>query len=170
MYLKNNLQLIQNNYNNNFGETQMKLMNAFNMINELRSTINQLEQKMNMNFMNNSHINQFNQNLNNFPNINQLSFQKNSNNMMSDNNSLSVFFRPSGIYVPKEIKPIIINCKREDLISNIIAKYKGKVKEIFDINIDKKVKFIFEARELSPILTANETGLANNANIFVVFK
>ena len=91
MYLKNNLQLIQNNYNNNFGETQMKLMNAFNMINELRSTINQLEQKMNMNFMNNSYINQFNQNYNNFPNINQLSFQKNSNNILSDDNSISFF-------------------------------------------------------------------------------
>ena len=51
MYLKNNLQTIQNNFNNILGETQMKLMDSFNMINELRSTLNQFQKQINTNLL-----------------------------------------------------------------------------------------------------------------------
>ena len=67
------------------------------------------------------------------------------------------------------MQKIAIQCAKEDSCSNIIEKYKAKINEKFNIKINKKVRFIFNAVNLNPYLTAEEAGLGGGANIFVVF-
>ena len=75
----------------------------------------------------------------------------------SKNKFINVIFRvPGG-------GGIMISCKKDDKVSDIIEKYRSKAN---DYSLTKK--FIFEARNLHPQKTLIEAGLKNNSNIFVV--
>ena len=59
--------------------------------------------------------------------------------------------------------PIQIQCLSTDRVEEIIKRYRCKSNDQ-----DNSKKFIFNAKELNPDLTAAEAGLSNNANIFIV--
>ena len=82
-----------------------------------------------------------------------------------DETGISVVFRQSGLPddLPK-IEPIwIYGCYPEQKVSSIIEQYRSKSGDY-----DSSKKFIFNAKNLSPLLTVAEAGISNNANIFVV--
>ena len=56
-----------------------------------------------------------------------------------------------------------IYCKPYEKVSEIIKRYRNKASDFED-----NKKFIFNAKELNQSLTADEAGILNNANIFVV--
>ena len=77
-------------------------------------------------------------------------------------NESTVIFRaswPDG----EVVAPIYIKFKPDDKVSKIIEEYR---RQSGDNDLSKK--FIFNAKNLQPYLTADETGLLDNANIFVV--
>ena len=57
---------------------------------------------------------------------------------------------------------IIIQCKSNDKISDIIQKYRRKSGDN-----DTDIKFIFNFKILTPFMKLYEVGIINNANIFV---
>ena len=59
--------------------------------------------------------------------------------------------------------PIIFNCQKNDLISNVIEKYRLK-----SCDYRQNIKFIFGTQYLNELLTVNEVGIKCNENIFVV--
>ena len=63
----------------------------------------------------------------------------------------------------KENTAIKIPFKKNEKISNILEKYRK-----ISSNYDTSYKFIFNTKVLNQNLTAAETGLENNSNIFVV--
>ena len=74
----------------------------------------------------------------------------------------SIIFRKSGA-VGQESNPVMVQCMPDEKVSEIIEKYRRKSGDR-----DPTKKFIFNARPLYQTLTVAETGLSNNANIFVV--
>ena len=60
-------------------------------------------------------------------------------------------------------RPIKIRCSLKDKCSDIIQKYKNLVTKKSDTE-----KFVFNAKTLYPSLTAEEAGIINNSDIFVV--
>ena len=73
-----------------------------------------------------------------------------------------IIFRKSGA-VGQASNPIMVQCMPDEKVSEIIEKYRSKSGDR-----DPTKKFIFNARPISQTLTVAETGLSNNANIFVV--
>ena len=59
--------------------------------------------------------------------------------------------------------PIMVQCLLIDKVSEIIKKYRIKSQD----NEPTK-KFVFNAKELNPSLTARAAGLNNNCSIFIV--
>ena len=59
--------------------------------------------------------------------------------------------------------PITILCFPDDKVSLIIERYRG-----LSLDYDNKKKFIFNAKNLSLLLTVAEAGITDGANIFVV--
>ena len=97
--------------------------------------------------------------------MNNNAFQNNnpSNNQNSgDSAGINVFFRASGERAKTE-GPIMIQCRLEEKVSDIIQRYRNKVGDR-----GQEKKFIFNAKNLSPSLSLAEAGINNNANIFVV--
>ena len=137
MKIKNELQLYQNN-------TMNSIMNALNSINEIKMDVNQIKQNNNINFMNN-------------------------NNIIKEKNDIQVIFRYSLQHLELVVmfKPIVLDCKPNDLVSDVI--YQFKKKSVFEIN-EKEYYFVFNARNLKKDLTLLEAGISNFANIFVVKK
>ena len=113
---------------------------------------NQIMNLMNKMLMNNT-MNQQNNNINK----SNFNFQKNnnSNSQLISGDSINVNFK--GLY---EEKPIMINCKKNDLISTVIERYRN----LSNIH-DKSYKFIFNNKELDENLTVEESGIVNNSNI-----
>ena len=85
-------------------------------------------------------------------------------NILNENiiTEFTVVFRTSG---PdgKAFVPIQVKFKPDDKVSKIIEKYRIKSGDQ-----DPNKKFIFNAMNLKPNLSADEVGLCNNSNIFVV--
>ena len=85
-------------------------------------------------------------------------------NILNENiiTEFTVVFRTSG---PdgKAFVPIQVKFKPDDKVSKIIEKYRIKSGDQ-----DPNKKFIFNAINLKPNLSADEVGLCNNSNIFVV--
>ena len=85
-------------------------------------------------------------------------------NILNENiiTEFTVVFRTSG---PdgKAFVPIQVKFKPDDKVSKIIEKYRIKSGDQ-----DPNKKFIFNAKNLKPNLSADESGLCNNSNIFVV--
>ena len=73
-----------------------------------------------------------------------------------------LFFRESGPGMMNKI-PIFVNVKGNEKISDIIEKYREK-----SLNSEDNLKFFFKGKKLYLSLTADEAGLTDNANIFVV--
>ena len=73
-----------------------------------------------------------------------------------------IIFRKSGA-VGQASNPIMVQCMPDEKVSEVIEKYR---RESGDRDLTKK--FIFKARPILQTLTVVETGLSNNANIFVV--
>ena len=88
------------------------------------------------------------------------------NNLDDDNNSkikdIRVIFRKSGSDQNGH-PPVMIQCLLTDKVSDIIDKYRNKSN-----NHDKKVRFIFNVKNLDESLTVEEAGLTNFSSIFVV--
>ena len=57
----------------------------------------------------------------------------------------------------------MVQCMSDEKVSEVIEKYR-----MFTGDRDPTKKFIFNARPISQTLTVAETGLTNNANIFVI--
>ena len=74
----------------------------------------------------------------------------------------NVIFRANGATGQASV-PIMVQCKSGDKVSKIIDKYRMK-----SLDQDTSKKFIFNGFALNPDLTAVETGLNNNATIYVV--
>ena len=75
---------------------------------------------------------------------------------------INVNFRVSGS-ASQPISLVTIQCNPEEKVSDIIEKYRNKANDY-----DDSKKFIFNAKNLNPNLSAAEAGITNNANIFVV--
>ena len=141
MKIKNELQLYKNN-------TMNSIMNALNSINEIKMDVNQIKQNNNINFMNNQQ-------------------------MIKDKNDIQVIFRYGFNHLELVVmfKPIVLDCKPNDLVSDVI--YQFKKKSVFEIN-ELEYAFIFNARDLNKDLkkdlTLLEAGISNGTNIFVVKK
>ena len=152
MNIKNELQLYQNN-------TMNSIMNAFNSINEIKMTVNQMQQKNNMNLMNNQQMMPMN---NQQMMSNPLS---NNNNFKKEENDIRVKFLLNLEH--GDNKEHSIYCKPNDLVSDIIKKFKKKINFKFD---EKSYYFIFNAKNINKTLTVEEEGLSDGAIIFVGSK
>ena len=77
---------------------------------------------------------------------------------------MCVIFRQSGLPddSPKNEPIFIYGCYPDQKVSSIIEQYRSKSGDY------SSKKFIFNAKNLSPLLTVAEAGISNNANIFVV--
>ena len=90
-----------------------------------------------------------------------LSGIRNNDNNAQLNIEICVIFRVSINGQPNV--PIMIQCTPNEKVSDIIEKYRNKANDY-----DDSKKFIFNAKNLNPNLSAAEAGITNNANIFVV--
>ena len=183
MNIKNEIETIKNNHNNDIFGIRMNITNITNQlyqlqrqINQFIFQINQIQQKINLNSMNSNYNNnimmmmnnndfnpmiQSNNNLINFSNFNPMNQYSNQiDNFKEVDNSITVNFRISG---KNDIPPTLITIQDNDSVSTLIDKYRNKENIYL-----KNVKFIFNAKQLPQHLTVKETGITNNANIFVV--
>ena len=80
-------------------------------------------------------------------------------NQVNESGGIYVTFRDSG----ENKKPIIIQCRINEKVSDIIEKYRAESGDR-----DKNKKFIYNAKALHPSLTLSEAGIENKSNIFVV--
>ena len=94
--------------------------------------------------------------LNNSENTSQSSIS------VTSQSSISVIFRAFGA-TGQAAAPIVVQCKPDEKVYSIIQKYR-------DITNDRDPtkKFMCGFHNLYPSLTAAESGIGNNANIFVV--
>ena len=147
MKIKNELQLYQNN-------TMNSIMNALNSINEIKMDVNQIKQNNNINFMNNQQM---------------MPIPLFNNNIIKEKNDIQVIFHYGFNHLGLEVnfKPIVLDCKPNDLVSDVINQFLKK--SVFEIN-EKEYKFIFNAKNLKKDLTLLEAGISNGSNIFVVKK
>ena len=150
--LKNEVELLKNKHNDDIGDLQMQILNMSNQyqqeINQLKNKNNEISQQLlNLNMIvqqNNNLVN----NLNNFNLMNQ--------NMINSNKISVTFAFTDG-------RKFNINCKRNDLASRIINKF--KIKDNF---LNQNMRFLFSAVILYENRTANELGLYNNSTIVVI--
>ena len=185
------LKLFQNNslnknnqqFMNNMGNQINNQFNNMNMMNNMGNQMNMMNNPMNL--MNN---NQFNQN----KMINMPNFSLNNNlmnspnfqmcNLMNFNNNISSMTQNWNIPNKKEVKfltvyfrmpvaqgnqyaPIAIQCRSDDKMEDIINKFCNKA-----CANKNDYKFIFNANGVLMDSTAEEIGLTNNSNIFVLKK
>ena len=185
------LKLFQNNslnknnqqFMNNMGNQINNQFNNMNMMNNMGNQMNMMNNPMNL--MNNNQFNQNNMmNMPNFPLNNNLMNSPNFQmcNLMNFNNNIPSMAQNWNIPNKKEVKfltvyfrmpeehgnqaqSIAIQCKSDDKMEDIINKFRNKA------NVNKNdYKFIFNANLVLMDSTAEEIGLANNSNIFVVKK
>jgi hypothetical protein len=142
-----------NNINNNIMNNI--IMNIM-MNNNINSKIvnNNLSNNMNNYNMNNNIIFNYNNNMNNIYN----KMSQNINQMNFNNDILNLNFRESSIK-----KNILIKCLPSEKISKIIQYYRVKANDY-----DEAKRFIFNAKELNPNLTARESQFLDNCTIFIV--
>ena len=101
------------------------------------------------------------QNNNNQNTSNQPQSQVQTNDSGARGEGISVIFRKSG--EGQQGPPIIIQCTKEEKLSDVIEKYRNKSNDR-----DDSKKFIFNAKQLNLNITVGQAGLTDNANIFVV--
>ena len=135
---------------NNMGQQDM-MGNQYQMINNILQQQQIMIQMMN-NMMNQQQMMQANMNNN----------TQVSNQNMGNADQLNVFFRQGGSNANNQA-PIMIQCRPEDKVSEIIERYRNKANDR-----DLSKKFIFNAKALAHSLKLSEAGITNNANIFVV--
>ena len=121
--------------------------------------------------MNNMMMMQMNNQMQMMNQMSQLMQNQNQNNSQSQSyagkssvsyaGGITVFFRKNDANSSQ--KPYAIQCKLSDTVGEIIQKYRNK-----SLDNDLTKKFIFNAKALSPSLTAAEAGLTDQANVFVV--
>ena len=146
MNIKNEIQLYQNN-------TMNSIMNSFNSINEIKMTVNQIQQKNNMNLMNNQQMMPMN-------NKQMMSNPLLNKKIKKEENDICVIFQ----FGNDSLQRHSIYCKPNDLVSDIIKKFKKKINFKFD---EESYKFIFNATIINKTLTVEEEGLFDGATIFV---
>jgi len=160
----NQLNLLITNIKNYRAKNNMQLINNNMMENNmLNNNINNINNMINNNMMNNN-INDINNMINNnMMNLNNIippMIEFNMNNNPPDKNyyNLNIVFRKNG-------KTFLVNCKENEIISNLIKKYREKANDYED-----NLCFIYNAKDLNQYNTVAEAGLVNNANILVLKK
>ena len=77
--------------------------------------------------------------------------------------TFNVVFRESGRNINDNNRKITyMNVKGDEKVGEIIQRYRERNSDY------RNLKFIFDAKSLNPSLTADEAGLCDGANIFVV--
>ena len=117
---------------------------------------------MNNNMINNNMMNNnMNNMMNNMMNLNNMMSPMINMEIMNENELPSIKDNINVIF--KKDVPIMINCKLNEKISEIIKRYREKSSDN-----EKNIKFIFNAKELKPSNSVAEAGLLEYSNIFVV--
>ena len=157
-----------NNMNNNMQSNNNMVGNGL-MNNNMMGINNIINNNMMNNNMMNDNINNI---MNNFTNLNNLvnktiipligTMNINMEQLSNIPKSFTVVFREAGQGMMNKI-PIFVNVKGNEKISDIIEKYREK-----SLNSEDNLKFYFKGIKLYLSLTADEAGLTDNANIFVV--
>ena len=173
-----------NEINQKINLIQMNNSDNFNPMNDLGGDDFNNFNLMNQNIIN--PMNDLNNNINNFNIINQNEFNPMNNPIFMNQNminkkkaineieneikinnqnkfkseKLKVFFRFSGERIT--FKPVMIEFEYDDLISELIEKFRKKANYFEQYFI-----FLFNFKRLYWNLTAEEVGLTNNSNIFV---
>jgi len=166
----------------NLQSDMTKVMTGINQLNLIITNIRNYRAKNNMNMMNNNMMenNMMNNNMmnNNMMNNNMMNNNMNNmmNNMMNLNNMMSPMINMEIMnenelpsikdninVIFKKDKPIMINCKLNEKVSEVIKKYRAK-----SLDNEKNIRFIFNAKELKPSNSVAEAGLMENSNIFVI--
>ena len=163
------------NRKNKLNELINKLINTHNIedetsfINEIKNQTDFLSSLLNIkrnelnqnNNMNNIQIQQqiMQQQMMQQQMMQQQMMQQQMNNIQNTQKIIgfTVHFR-----IGQNLPSIGVQCMPDEKISSIIEKYRKKSGD------STAEKFIFNSHALSPFLTAAESGLTNNANIFVV--
>ena len=195
--IKTEIELIKNNHYNDINGINMNIMNITNQIYQLQQQlngfifqINKIQQQLNSTSINNNNpmMNQ-----NNFNLMNPQKKKKNSMNFNDDDtvgmpNPIFKIMNPfNETNEPKKetVKPknanfridwkylkeshFIIKFQDNDLVSSLIDKFKNKVVDFFKFEEDDgDVKFMYNKKQLVKQLTAAESGIIDDANIFVV--
>ena len=159
----------QTSPNNNFGfnpqmtlpmnimNTGMDPMNMFQMqmqVNQFNQ-LQQLKQMQDYNLQLQKKIEENNDNLNK-PQINENNI---INNYIMDNNmenTIKIIFK-------KKQTEVLIHCNNDDLVSDVIQKYRTKANDN-----EQKLKFLYNAKELNNNLSVSESGIFNNSVVFVI--
>ena len=153
--LKSDITNLENNYNINIMSLRGEIMNLTSRINLIS-----MDNMMNNN-MNNNMDNNMNNNINNNMNI---SAQPNLPNFNNINNLPIISERNINVIFIKKIgneDPINIKCKKTDLISTLIKKYRGlSYSQYFN-------SFYYNGKELDDKITVEQAGILNNSNILV---
>ena len=159
----NQLNLIITNIKNYRAKNSMNMMNN-NMMENNMMNCNMMNNYMTNNNMNNMMSSMMNNNMNNMMNnmmnLNDMMSPMinmeiiNENELPSIKDNINVIFRKD--------KPIMINCKLSEKVSEVIKKYRAK-----SLDNEKNIRFIFNAKELNQSLSVDEAGLTENSNIFV---
>ena len=156
----------------NLQSDMTKVMTGINQLNLIITNIRNYRAKNSMNMMNNNMMenNMMNNNMmNNYMANNNMNNMMNLNNMMSpminmemmNENELPSIKDNINVIFRKD-KPIMINCKLSEKVSEVIKKYRAK-----SLDNEKNIRFIFNAKELNQSLSVDEAGLTENSNIFV---
>ena len=135
-----------------------QMMNIINVLNYNPLILNQITNMMNQEIMMNNQMMQMMNMMNSGPMINEGNMDNNFEiKEQNENSGINIIFR-------KQLNPpIMIQCRKEDKVSDVIRKYR-----IESGDNDNKVKFIFNAMILNPLLTIEEAGMTENGNVFVV--
>ena len=147
----NQLNLIITNIRNYRAKNNMNMMNNNMMEN------NMMNNNMMNNYMTNNNMNNM---MNNMMNLNDMMSPMINMEMMNENELPSIKDNINVIF--RKDKPIMINCKLSEKVSEVIKKYRAK-----SLDNEKNIRFIFNAKELNQSLSVDEAGLTENSNIFV---
>ena len=129
-----------NQMNNMLNQTNNNMNNNNNMMEQAQIVQNQNNMNMNL-------LNQNQNQVQNFPSSSNSEF-------------ITVVFRTNENEKTNTIK---IQCKRTELVSEIIERYRNKTGDH-----DKTKKFIFNASSIDDKLTVGQAGLVDGSAIFVV--
>ena len=155
----------------NLQSDMTKVMTGINQLNLIITNIKNYRAKNSMNMMNNNMIennmmnnymtnNNMNNMMNNMMNLNDMMSPMINMEMMNENELPSIKDNINVIF--RKDKPIMINCKLSEKVSEVIKKYRAK-----SLDNEKNIRFIFNAKELNQSLSVDEAGLTENSNIFV---
>ena len=179
------------NITNQIYQLQQQLNEFIFQINQMQQQLNLISMNINNPMMNLNNFslmnpqNSFNQiNQNDFNLINQNNNSMNfNNNIMGMPNPLFKIMNPvNEANKPKNVifrlkfteylyySNIFIEFHNKDLVSTLIDKFKNKLADFYSFEEDNDdIRFIFNANSLQKQLTAEEAGIKDNSNIFVVF-